>query len=186
MTGEVKAGVPATCLGYSPLGEESMKKEFLPEGLNPKKTFEVQDMVNLAHAQSTKSGFWGDDGKKEYNASEKLMLMVSELAEALEEARSKRAVNEVYYNRGVLTVKLAETVTDDDITVVINSIALLDGVTSVTASNAKKPEGFPMELADCVIRIGDICGREGIDLQACIEEKMAFNASRPYKHGRAF
>lgn len=36
-----------------------------------------------------------------------------------------------------------------------------------------------VELADAVIRIGDLCGRLGLDLGGAIEEKMAFNAIRP-------
>jgi NTP pyrophosphatase (non-canonical NTP hydrolase) len=46
-----------------------------------------------------------------------------------------------------------------------------------------KPEGIPSELADVVIRIADMCGRYGIDLEAAIEEKMRYNALRPYRHG---
>jgi NTP pyrophosphatase (non-canonical NTP hydrolase) len=46
-----------------------------------------------------------------------------------------------------------------------------------------KPEGFPVELADTVIRIFDLCGALGVDLDAAIELKMAFNATRPHRHG---
>lgn len=46
-----------------------------------------------------------------------------------------------------------------------------------------KPEGFGIELADCVIRILDTCERYGIDLQGCIERKMAYNETREYRHG---
>ena len=42
------------------------------------------------------------------------------------------------------------------------------------------------ELADAVIRIADICGRYDIDLAFAIREKMAYNATRPAMHGRAF
>ena len=38
---------------------------------------------------------------------------------------------------------------------------------------------FAVELADAVIRIGDLAGRCGIDLGPIIAEKMEYNASRP-------
>ena len=49
--------------------------------------------------------------------------------------------------------------------------------------NEGKPEGVPVELADCLIRIFDTCGRYGIDLEFAIELKMAYNRTRPYRHG---
>jgi len=47
-----------------------------------------------------------------------------------------------------------------------------------------KPEGMAIELADCVIRIGDFCEAFGIDLAGAITEKMAYNKTRPIKHGK--
>lgn len=46
-----------------------------------------------------------------------------------------------------------------------------------------KPEGVPSELADVVIRIADMCGALGIDLEAAIAEKHAFNQTRSHRHG---
>jgi hypothetical protein len=46
-----------------------------------------------------------------------------------------------------------------------------------------KPEGFPIEMADAVIRIIDTCYARGIDLYAAIQMKMAYNRTRPYRHG---
>lgn len=46
-----------------------------------------------------------------------------------------------------------------------------------------KPEGWAVELADCVIRIMDTCGYYGQDLQALVELKMKYNESRPHRHG---
>jgi NTP pyrophosphatase (non-canonical NTP hydrolase) len=46
-----------------------------------------------------------------------------------------------------------------------------------------KPEGVPSELADIVIRVADMCGLYGIDLDAAIVEKMAYNKTRPFRHG---
>lgn len=44
-------------------------------------------------------------------------------------------------------------------------------------------ENFAEELADVCIRVFDLCGLKGIDLERKIEEKMKFNKSRSYKHG---
>lgn len=47
-----------------------------------------------------------------------------------------------------------------------------------------KPEGFPSEIADIVIRCGDLAGIVGFDLEEAVREKMIYNEIRPYKHGR--
>jgi NTP pyrophosphatase (non-canonical NTP hydrolase) len=46
-----------------------------------------------------------------------------------------------------------------------------------------KPIGFASEIADVFIRLGDLCKYVGIDAEAAIAEKMAFNETRPYRHG---
>lgn len=80
---------------------------------------------------------------------EKLMLIVSELAEALEEVREPgRDLGEV------------------------------------RTSPSGKPEGFPIELADAVIRIADLCGAMDINLGGAVNLKHAYNVSRPHKHGK--
>jgi NTP pyrophosphatase (non-canonical NTP hydrolase) len=44
--------------------------------------------------------------------------------------------------------------------------------------------GLAEELADTIIRVGDLAAAVGIDLAGAVEEKMAANEERPYKHGR--
>lgn len=49
--------------------------------------------------------------------------------------------------------------------------------------HGEKPEGIPVELADCIIRILDYCEKEDIDMENIIMEKINYNKTRPYKHG---
>lgn len=46
-----------------------------------------------------------------------------------------------------------------------------------------KPEGLAAEMADVVIRAMDVCGALGVDLQAAITAKHAYNLTRPHRHG---
>ena len=45
------------------------------------------------------------------------------------------------------------------------------------------PHGIGIELADCIIRIFDYCGKEKIDIFKMIRIKHAYNKTRPYRHG---
>ena len=45
-----------------------------------------------------------------------------------------------------------------------------------------KPIGFPSELADIVIRVGDLAAETGADLEGAIRRKMAYNKTRGWKH----
>lgn len=60
------------------------------------------------------------------------------------------------------------------------------GKESLCKYRSRKPEGVAVELADAVIRIADLCGYLGIDLDTVISEKMAYNETRPFKHGKRF
>lgn len=52
-----------------------------------------------------------------------------------------------------------------------------------TYFDGTKPEGVPIELADAVIRIFDLAGIYGIDIDAAISTKQDFNRTRPFRHG---
>lgn len=49
--------------------------------------------------------------------------------------------------------------------------------------DAVKPEGVATELVDCMIRIMDTLAQRGVNIQAILEAKMAYNYKRPYRHG---
>lgn len=46
--------------------------------------------------------------------------------------------------------------------------------------------GLEVELADAVIRIMDYCGGHDLNLGGAIYEKLAYNRTRPYKHGKNY
>jgi NTP pyrophosphatase (non-canonical NTP hydrolase) len=54
---------------------------------------------------------------------------------------------------------------------------------ALEADRKGNTENFAEELADVCIRVFDLCGAKGIDLEAAISKKMEYNKSRTYKHG---
>ncbi len=102
-------------------------------------TKSVSAWIKECHSVSREKGFW-DKGR---NVGEMMMLIVSELGEAVEAHRLG--------NFGV----------------------------------AKK-DTFEDELADTAIRLFDMCGGLGIDLEKQIKWKTAFNRTRERKHGKAY
>jgi NTP pyrophosphatase (non-canonical NTP hydrolase) len=91
----------------------------------------------------------------------KLLLIVSEVAEAQDEIRKGRAADETYYPTSAETAKHPE-------------------------EGPHKPEGVPSEIADVVIRCFDFAATEGFDLGQIIAEKLAYNNTRPFMHGKKF
>lgn len=92
----------------------------------------------------------------------KLMLIVSEAAEAQDEIRKGKEAAETYYP--------TEAESDYDYAEPI----------------LHKPEGVPSEIADIVIRCFDFAYTEGFSLADIIVEKLEYNASREYMHGKKF
>lgn len=91
------------------------------------------------------------------NIDQKLLLVISEICEAQNELRDGHALNEIYYSGG------------EDI-----------------HPSPIKPEGFPVEIADAIIRLLDITHAVGIDIDYIINLKLDYNQTRPPKHGRQF
>lgn len=99
----------------------------------------ITQWVEQCYTASKEKGFWENDR----NVGEMLMLIVSELGEAIEAHRSGKM-------------------------------------------GLEEKDTFEDEIADTMIRIFDMCGGLGIDLEKQIEWKMAFNKSREAKHGKAY
>lgn len=122
------------------------------------------------HRIAVEHGFWEGDR----NFGEQIALMHSELSEALEEHRSHRPL--VYFSGGI------EYVGREGQTETMNpSASSVDD-----KGNLRKPEGVAVELVDCLIRILDTLEHLKVDVDDVVTTKMAYNASRPYKHNRAY
>ena len=120
----------------------------------------LNELAKEAHQISVEHGWW-DKGP---NFGELVALMHSELSEALEEYRAGRPM--VWYKCNGTPCKDVQC----------NTCEIAD-------KTGKKPEGIAVELADCIIRILDWAGHEGVDLDTIIREKMDYNRTRPYRHG---
>lgn len=62
------------------------------------------------------------------------------------------------------------------------------GVTDIYYNPEKpdKPEGFPIELADALIRILVMMAGRGINPDYVVNLKHEYNLTRPFKHGKQF
>ncbi len=97
-------------------------------------------------------------------AGNELMLIVTELGEAHEQIRtSPYRIDQTYY-------------VDEDGNTTLERFAP-DGT-------MRKPEGYPSEIADVQIRIGDTVGRRHVVLgEGITREKAEYNATRAQRHG---
>lgn len=47
----------------------------------------------------------------------------------------------------------------------------------------RKPDGFPVEIVDALVRLFDLSGGLGIDLDEIYQWKMEYNRTRSHRHG---
>lgn len=141
----------------------------------------IDDMALRVHNTAVQHGWWKTYGETHPEQiagvhrdavdptsrpiPEQLMLMVTELAEAMEEHR-ERDIHDVWFmEHGEKVV-----VTDHDEQL-------------IRAMKGEKPEGFFVELADDVIRIMDTMVANQESLEWFLRLKDAYNKTRPYRHG---
>lgn len=130
----------------------------------------INEMQKTVHKTALDHGWWelnndGTANAESRNVPEQLMLMVTELAEAMEEFRDLDVHTNWYQS--------AEGA---------KRAASLEDLLSL-ARRGIKPEGFFFELADTVVRIMDTFEANHEQLEDYLIIKNDYNRTRPYRHG---
>lgn len=135
--------------------EFPVQQEPEPPTRNNFEGFTLNDWRDAIHQYAIAKGWW--DTPESRNFGDLTSLLHTEISEAYEEYRNGNAMDETYYD-------VSKPVFIRDVPV-------------------PKPEGIPTELADLMIRVFDMCGYFGIDLEYVLTEKHIYNLFRPYRHG---
>lgn len=124
---------------------------------------DIKDLIHESHRIALEHGWW-EEGDR--NFGEVVALMHSELSEALEEYREGQPLHFVYCDEAR------------------RRNALMD-YNDHCEGEHHKPEGIMVELADVFIRIADLIGRNELtdEFVKVLKWKLAYNESRPYRHG---
>ena len=135
----------------------------------------LNESAELIHKGNISRGFYDGsfdkDGFPIKNTGELLMLVVSELGEALEADRKNKQANLDLF--------------EDKINVLnYQDISQKDAFIESFKTHIK--DTFQDEIADSVIRLLDMCGYLGIDIDRHINLKLTYNSTRPYKHGKNY
>ena len=135
--------------------------EKLVEGLN--------ESAKAIHTHNVMQGFW--DEKR--NVGELLMLVVTEISEAMEAHRDDKHSNIGNWNRSHQEQLDAYSLSED-LYALEKNISFKDAI----------KDSFEDEIADAIIRLLDLCGGMNIDIEEHIRAKVEYNKSRPRLHGK--
>lgn len=130
------------------------------------KPVNMNELAKEIHENAVAHGWW----EEERSFGEIVALCHSELSEALEEYRAGRPME---YKQVNIDCQMC-----DNRPVMHNEICY-----GYECKESHKPEGIAVEMADCLIRILDWFGKEGLDVDRIVQEKMEYNKSRLYRHG---
>lgn len=123
---------------------------------------DIKTISEQIHKNAKSKGFWD----KERNLGEMLMLIVSEVSEAMEADRKAH-----YSDWADRLPPFMDNIPDDK----FNEIFV-----------AEVKNTFEDELADVVIRVLDLSYSRGVDLSWHIKQKMRYNATREHMHGKKY
>lgn len=131
----------------------------------------LNEFAKEVHQNAVEHGWWENSP----TTAEMIALCHSELSEALQEYRDKMPME---YRRCAFYVYSAGKRVCEQEKCIAYGTKGCDG-----RYMSDKPEGVAVELADCILRILDFCGKEGIDIERILLEKHDYNKTRPYRHG---
>lgn len=127
----------------------------------------LKELCKKSHDIAISKGFWGKDGKKKRNIGELIALIHSELSEALEALRKGNRQDKS--NRKGCTRHIAcDSCRDPNFCIEWNK------------------DTFEDEICDVFIRLGDLCEALDIDIVWQLKNKMEYNQTREYMHGKKF
>lgn len=147
----------------------------------------LTELSKRAHQNSVNHGWW----EGERNFGESIALIHSEVSEALEDWRDGLPFDKIRYSFTVPPDTPFELEsTSDGQWIVSTPYGMVRTLSEEEFLNLLrihkipvKPVGIPVELADVIIRVLDLCGGLNIDIEKAVLEKMKYNEDRPYRHG---
>lgn len=130
------------------------------------KKIDLEAFMQEVHQVAADKG-WYEPGY-EKTPLEHMALIVSEVAEAMEEIRYSQPRPPIYQIQKDADDGYEHVVTPD----------------RITWMTGCKPDGQAVELADAVIRILDYCASRNLPLIQAMVLKNEYNKTRPIRHGK--
>lgn len=135
----------------------------------------LNETAKVVYELNKEKGFWD----KERNVGELLMLVVSELGEAMEAHRKGHFAKLEHFENNISKSRI------------INKDPNYEGdITPERAYEAHfstlMKDTFEDEIADSIIRLLDLSHGLNIDIEKHINAKIEYNKSRPRLHGKKY
>ena len=133
----------------------------------------MDKLIKECHKIAKSKGFWDNPR----NVGEMLMLITSELGEAMEAHRKGKFANWEHFEK-------IKSKSESDFNHLYHN-ENFESRQKVAFEHAIK-DSFEDEIADAVIRLFDLVGGLNIDLEKHINEKLKYNKTRDKFHGKNY
>ena len=183
----------------------------MEKGINPMRIEDIRELCKEAHENAVRHGFWDE----EHDIRHYLMLVITELAEAVQAYRKNRFADLCEYNEMVgvrgcsedtaFLVCIKDTFEDEMADACIRLMDLTGRFDVELPTDIKiirtEGEDITVTLFKAIFFMQNAMYRDagelvmyfirlseaiGIDIEWHIRQKMAYNKSRPYLHGNKF